>query len=348
MASKNLTLRQEIPLSRVANMLVSFLKNRKGLAVNVIERPDGISIKAKSPKKSSFLFGQFLSADIGLKRTGETVELTVGNGCWLDKIIMAALLFVPPLGIMTVFLAIIGVVKQLRLFKGISKETPRIISVIESGGFVEYSRTPIFARPVERLPIDNFFFMKCREFVFNLDNDIFNGNGGEGNHYQPATHVLILPFFCGVFLAICLFLSMFSKPLGRTGAIIVFAGLLLNIFLNRKNIFVLHGWLKKICYPIFIFIVSYFFLLIVCLLFSWLIVLVVVLLLLSIMFDSFKINAAAGASGGSGVGNIISKVKVVDGDGYEKTLTRDGVGDWHDDYGNRYTESFDGSFRPTL
>ena len=144
------------------------------------------------------------------------------------------------------------------LFFLASKIRPAILDVKPSG----------FIERVESIRFDNYFFLLAREFVYWLDNKIFNHNGRAGYGYHPTRFSLVVPFWLSLFTCVIHFLRSLSwrGSFDDPYRIIMtcMPVLLGNLLFCCKNVLFFSDRIRQICYPIFIGICSLgFFLLIV-------------------------------------------------------------------------------------
>ena len=207
-------------------------------------------------------------------------------------------------------------------------------------------RRLIPVREVEPIRLDNPVFRWCRRAVFSLDNDIFNHNGCEGENYQPTRYALVLPYFGGIAAASYIFFGSFGDVkqdvlveniLGAWLPILLLA----NAVLTCRNIFVLHGWVKKIVYPIFITLAGAIFFVAVTFICSWLYVFVIIILGIWV----FLIGTKESLSSDKSNDNSVQEAYIYNNGSVMPTkLTRsDSIGDWHGDDGHTYTEDMSGN-----
>ncbi len=197
-------------------------------------------------------------------------------------------------------------------------------------------------KDVGKALLDNPAYHFCRKFVLRLDNALFNHNGSEGKDYQPTRYALVLPYLGGIAAASYLFFSSFGKHDNNvlTNNILTLVPILIltNVVLTCRNIFVLHGWVKRVFYPVFIAVATLIFFFIVTLVCAWIYAIVMAILLLRLCLRAW-LSSERGQAAQVSQTPVLEKVIIDDGSFWGKTLTRtDGVGDWRDGSGNYYVE----------
>ena len=203
-------------------------------------------------------------------------------------------------------------------------------------------------KDVGKVPLDNPVYRFCRKFVLRLDNAMFNHNGSEGKDYQPTRFALVLPYLGGIAAASYFFFSSFGKHDNNvlTNNILTWVPILIlvNVVLTCRNIFVLHGWVKRVFYPVFIAAATLIFFFVVTFVCAWIYAIVMVILILWLCLSAWLGSEREQAAQASRT-PVREEVIVDDGSFWGKTLTRTGgVGDWQDRSGNSY-EEFCGEFK---
>ena len=203
--------------------------------------------------------------------------------------------------------------------------------------------------PIGKCFLDHRFFRAAREWVYGLDNRLFNRNGLIPD-YQPTRRVLILPYYAAWIAVTWLFGAvLFMGAQQKMVCEQIFFCLLpllmlVNVLFSLRHLFKFPNCGRKVLYALFIAAVT---LGAFCLAFFVIFWLYFIVLMIVIFYIFRVLLSDSGKAPEPEPPQHVYKEEVIVDDGslFGKTLTREGSGGaWKDSVGNVY-EEHDGFFR---